>query len=78
VLDVIFNDDSKINDRLPTLKLINDLVKVASIPILSKEINDVIKLFSSIGIIRSSGNAKYLLKDKQTAKEILRKHFKIQ
>lgn len=78
VLDVIFNDDSKVNDRLPTLKLINDLVKVAGIPILSKEINDIIKLFTSIGIIRSSGNAKYLLKDKQVAKEILRKHFKIQ
>lgn len=77
VLELLFNDDTKVNDKLPTSKMTFDLAKVAGIPILAKEISDITKLFTSLGIIRSSGNAKYILKDKVTSLEILKKHFKI-
>jgi hypothetical protein len=77
VLELLFNDDTKVNDKLPTSKMTFDLAKVAGIPILVKEISDITKLFTSLGIIRSSGNAKYILKDKVTSLEILKKHFKI-
>jgi hypothetical protein len=78
VLELLFNEDTKINDKLPSAKMIFDLSKVAGIPILSKDIVDIMKLFNSLGVIRSAGNSKYILKDKETSKEILKKHFKIQ
>jgi hypothetical protein len=77
ILELLFNDDTKVNDKLPNNKTIFDLSKVANIPILVKEVSDILKLYASIGIIRSSGNSKYFLKDKNTAIEMLKKHFKV-
>lgn len=77
ILDVIYNDDTKINDKLPSNKIIQDLSKVNGIILLNKDMIDLSKLFVSLGIIRSSGNAKYIAKSKETAQEILKKHFNI-
>jgi hypothetical protein len=77
VLELMFNEDTKINDKLPNNKTIFDLSKVAGIPILVKEVSDILKLFISLGIVRSSGNSKYFLKDKITSVEMLKKHFKV-
>ena len=77
ILELIFNDDTKVNDKLPNNKTIFDLSKVANIPILVKEVSDILKLYASLGIIRPSGNSKYFLKDKNTAIEMLKKHFKV-
>jgi hypothetical protein len=38
---------------------------------------DLSKLFTSLGITRSAGSAKYIAKSKETAQEILKKHFNI-
>ena len=77
VLDIIYNDDTKINDKLPSVKVIQDLCKVNGIILLNKDMADLSKLFSSLGIIRSAGSAKYIAKSKETAQEILKKHFNI-
>jgi len=77
VLDVIYNADTKINDKLPSSKVIQDLCKVNGIILLNKDMTDLSKLFSSLGIIRSAGSAKYIAKSKETAQEILKKHFNI-
>jgi hypothetical protein len=77
VLDIIYNSDTKINDRLPSAKVIQDLCKVNGVVLLNKDMSDLAKLFSSLGIIRSAGSAKYIAKSKETAQEILKKHFNI-
>jgi hypothetical protein len=77
VLDIIYNADTKINDKLPSVKVIQDLCKVNGIILLNKDMADLSKLFSSLGIIRSAGSAKYIAKSKETAQEILKKHFNI-
>ena len=77
VLDIIYNADTKINDKLPSAKVIQDLCKVNGIILLNKDMADLSKLFSSLGIIRSAGSAKYIAKSKETAQEILKKHFNI-
>ncbi len=38
---------------------------------------DLFKLFTSLGIIRSSGGSKYIGKSKEMSQDILRKHFNI-
>lgn len=78
ILDVIYNEDTKINDRLPSNKIIQDLSKVNGIILLNKDMIDLSKLFVSLGIVRSSGSAKYIAKSKETAQEILKKHFNIE
>ena len=78
ILDVIYNDDTKINDKLPSNKIIQDLSKVNGIILLNKDMIDLSKLFVSLGIVRSSGSAKYIAKSKETAQEILKKHFNIE
>lgn len=78
VLDVIYNSDTKINDRIPSIKGIQDLCKVNGILLLNKDMVDLSKLFSSLGIVRSAGSAKYIAKTKETSQEILKKHFNIE
>jgi hypothetical protein len=77
ILDVIYNQDTKINDKLPSGKSIQDLCKMNGIILLQKDIANMFKLFSSLGIIRSSGSSKYFAKGKETAQEILKNHFNI-
>lgn len=77
VLDVIFNDDTKINDKISSIKNIQDVCKVNGIILLNKDMIDLFKLFTSLGIIRSSGGSKYIGKSKEMSQDILRKHFNI-
>jgi hypothetical protein len=67
-----------INDKIPSSKIIQELCKVNGIILLNKDMGDISKLFTSLGIIRSSGNAKYIGKNKDTAQEILKNHFNIE
>jgi hypothetical protein len=77
ILDVVYNQDTKINDKLPSGKSIQDLCKMNGIILLQKDIANMFKLFASLGIIRSSGSSKYFAKGKETAQEILKNHFNI-
>lgn len=77
VIDIIYSDDTKINDRLPSIKSIIDLCKINSVILLPKDVSDLFKLFLSLGIIRGT-STKYINKSKESAQEILKKHFKIE
>lgn len=77
ILDVIYSEDTKINDRLPSYKIIQDLSKVNGVILLNKDMVDLFKLFVSLGIVRVSGSSKYIAKSKETSQEILKKHFNI-
>jgi hypothetical protein len=77
LLDIVYNTDTKINDKVPGLKVIMELSKIGGTLILQKDANDFTKVMSSLKILRTSGNARYVAKTKETAKEILRRHFNI-
>lgn len=77
VLDVIYTEETKINDKLPNLKNILDLCRIQGIGLLPKDIQSIVKVMSSIGIFRSTGSSKYIAKSKETAQELVRKHFNI-
>jgi len=44
---------------------------------LDKEVEDMIKLFTSLGIIKTSGSVRYIKKTKEKSQEILKDHFGI-
>ena len=77
ILDIIYNDDTKVNDRVPSIKNLHDLCKVNGLFISNGETQDVMRLFNNLGITKVSGNARYIMKVKELSDESLRKHFNI-
>lgn len=78
ILKVIFTEDTKINQKLPSNKSIIDMCKANSLFVLPRDIIDFIRLLNSINIIRTSGSAKYFGKQRDVAFETLRRHFNIE
>jgi hypothetical protein len=78
ILQVIFTEDTKVNQKLPSNKAIIDMCKANSLFILPRDIIDFIRLLNSINIIRTSGSAKYFGKQRDVAFETLRRHFNIE
>ena len=78
MLKVIFTEDTKVNQKLPSNKAIIDMCKANSLFILPRDIIDFIRLLNSINIIRTSGSAKYFGKQREIAFETLRRHFNIE
>jgi CII-binding regulator of phage lambda lysogenization HflD len=78
MLQVIFTEDTKVNQKLPSNKAIIDMCKANSLFILPRDIIDFIRLLNSINIIRTSGSAKYFGKQREVAFETLRRHFNIE
>jgi hypothetical protein len=77
MLKVIFTEDTKVNQKLPSNKSIIDMCKANSLFVLPRDIIYFILLLNSINIIRTSGSAKYFGKQRDVAFETLRRHFNI-
>ena len=77
LLDIVYTTDYKINDKIPSLKVIMELSKLNGNIILQKDAMDFVKVLSSLNILRTSGNAKYIFKSKEIAKTIIKSHFNI-
>jgi len=77
LLGVVFNDDTKMNDKLPSMKTIQEICKLNGLQFLNKDLISAFKLFGSLGILKTSGSSKYISKSKETSIELLRKHFNI-
>ena len=78
ILQVIFTEDTKINQKLPSNKAIIDMCKASDIIVLPKDVISFVKVIANLNIIRVSGSAKYFGKQRDMAFEALRKHFNIE
>jgi len=77
ILDVMYSKDSKLNDKLPSNKNIVEMCKLNDIIVLPRDMNDFMKLMINLNIIKSSGSAKYIAKQRDLAFETLKNHFNI-
>lgn len=77
IIDMVFNQDTKVNDKFPSSKNVAELMKLNGVNMLPRDVSDFIKVMTSLNILRTSGNTKYIGKTKETAKEILKSHFNI-
>ena len=77
LLDVIYTPDTKMNDKIPSFRTIIDLCKINGLSLLQKDVADLFKLFSTLGIIRGT-STKYINKSKDNAREIVKKHLNIE
>lgn len=78
ILSVVYPEDTKMNQKVPSNKVIIDMCKVNDMIILNKDISDFIKITSNLGIIKVSGSMKYINKQRDLSFELLRKHFNVQ
>jgi DNA-binding transcriptional regulator YhcF (GntR family) len=78
ILNIVVTEETKINQKLPSNKAIIESCKVNDIIILPKDVTNFLKVLNNLGIIKSSGSAKYVVKTKEIAQEILRTNFNIE
>jgi hypothetical protein len=78
ILSIIYTEDTKMNQKLPSNKGIIDMCKVNDIILMPKDVTDFLKVTNGLGIIKTSGSNRYVNKQRDLAFEILRKQFNIQ
>jgi hypothetical protein len=78
IFEVIYTEETKMNQKLPSNKSIIDLCKMNDIIVLPKDVTDFLKTLASIGIIKVSGSARYISKIREQAIEVLTKHFGVE
>ena len=78
MLTTIITDETKVNEKLPTIKSMTEMCKMNNNVVIDKEMNDFLKVLNGLKIIKNSGPAKYVNKTKETAREILKKKFNIE
>jgi hypothetical protein len=77
ILSVILTDETKVNQKLPSNKAIIEMCKVNDIIVLPKDVQNFLKVITGLNIIKSSGSARYISKQKDIADELLKNHFNI-
>ncbi len=77
ILDIIYTNDTMINDKLPSSKSIIEMCKINNLIILKKDVDNMFKLLNNLGVIRSSGSVKYFNREKDMSIDQLKKYFKI-
>ena len=78
ILEIIYPEDTKMNQKLPSNKVIADMCKVNEIIVLPKDVINFLKVINNLGIIKTSGSTRFVNKQRDLAFDILRKHFNIQ
>lgn len=78
MLSILITNETKINQKLPSNKAMIESCKVNDIIVLPKDITNFLKVLNNLGIIKSSGSAKYIVKLKEVAQETLRNNFNIE
>jgi hypothetical protein len=78
ILEIIYTEDTRMNEKLQSNKAIIEVCKVNGIIVLPKDITEFLKVVTGLGIVKSSGSAKDINKQRDLSFEILRKHYGIE
>jgi hypothetical protein len=78
VMSLIYNEETRMSQKLPSNKSIIEMCKVNGIIVLPKDITEFLKVIGGLGIIKSSGSAKYINKQRDLSFEVLRKHYGVE
>jgi hypothetical protein len=76
-LDVIYKPDTKIGDVLPYKVEIMKILKSNGIDLSTKELDDMMKIFTHISILKPKGNKKAIALSKEDAFEAVKNHLKV-
>lgn len=77
ILSIIYTEDTKMNQKLPSNKAVIDMCKVNDIIVMPKDITNFLKVMNNLGVIKTSGSTRYINKQRDLSFEVLKKHFNI-
>jgi len=77
IIDIIYLNETKINDKMPSNKVVAEMCRTNGVILLNKDVQEFTKLLISLKVLRVSGSARYYAKDKETANEIIKSYFNI-
>lgn len=78
ILETIFNyGDIRVDEPLPSIKSITEVIEANEMPITKKELDDTLKIFKFLKISETRGSRRYLKMDINEAKFTLNNYFKI-
>jgi len=78
ILEIVYTEDTKMNQKLPSNKGIIEMCKVNDIIVMPKDMINFLKTMAGLGIIKVSGSTRYINKQRDLSFEILRKNFNIE
>lgn len=77
ILEIIYQNNPQINEKIQSTKSILESCKINNVLVTNTEMLNSMKLFNNLKIIKTSGSARYLIKDFETSSELLKTNFKI-
>lgn len=77
ILDVFYTGDARIGHYTPFKSELVKLLKINSVNIQNKELDDAYKVMTQLGILLNKGKRKELLVEYEDAIKIIKSHFKI-
>lgn len=77
ILKVVYPEDAQHSEKLASNKAMIEMCKINGIIVLPKDMTNFLKLLNSLSIIKQSGSARYINKNRDMSFESLKKHFNI-
>ncbi len=77
LLELVYNTDSKIGDRINSASNLLEISKTNGLILNSKEITEFLRLVTNLKILKLSGSFRYIQRDRDTSFELLKNNFKI-
>lgn len=77
IIDIIYTDNTNINDKLPTTTDMLMLCKMNNVNVNQKEITSIMKLLNNLKVIKTKGGTRYFIKDKKTAEDEVKQYFRV-
>jgi hypothetical protein len=78
IMNIIYTEDTKMNQKLPSVKGIIESCKVNDIIVMNKDVTNFLKTATALGIVKVSGSTRYISKQRDLSFETLRKNFNIE
>jgi len=77
ILEVIYLNNPQINEKINSTKSIMENCKINNVLVTNVELINCLKLLVNLKVLKVSGSARYLIKDFDSATELLKNNFKI-
>lgn len=76
-INIVYKTDTRIGDVLPFKVELMKILKSNNIDLSTKELDDMMKIFTHIGILKPKGNKKAIAVSKEDAFEMVKGHLKV-
>lgn len=77
LITLLYNKGTRLGDTLPYKTEMMKLIKANALDFSQKELDDALKVFTHVGILKKKGNKKAISLGEEDSRELIKEHFKI-